>query len=85
MVRDMKKYFPFYLSFLEQYIVRELCRRFGIEPFDALQRFLNSETYRMVCNQELAMWEFPHHAILAMWECEQITGDPRNSLYIRGE
>ncbi len=39
----------------------------------------------MVCDQELAMWEFSHPAILSMWECEQITGDPRNSIYIRSE
>jgi hypothetical protein len=31
------------------------------------------------------MWEFSHPAILSMWECEQATGDPRNSVYIRGE
>ncbi len=85
MGRDMKSYFPFWLAFLDQYIVGELCRRFRMEPFDALQRFLKSETYRMVCDPELAMWEFPHHAILSMWECEQLTGNPRNSIYIRGE
>ena len=85
MVRDLKKFFPYYLGFVEQYVVGEICRRHGLEPFDALQRFLNSETYRMVSNFELAMWEFSHPAIVSMWECEQITGDPRNSIYIRSE
>ena len=85
MPKDMEKFFPHYLGFVEHYVVGELCSRYGIEPFEALRRFLNSETYRMICDPKLAMWEFSHPAILSIWECEQITGDPRNSIYIRGE
>ena len=85
MARDIKKFFPYYIGFVVQYVTAELCRRYGLEPFDALQKFLNSETYRMASDFELAMWDFPHHAIVSMWECEQITGDPRNSIYIRSE
>ncbi len=85
MDEKMKKFFPYYLGFVEKYVVGALCVRYGLEPFDALKRFLESETYRMVSDPELAMWEFSHPAILEMWECEQITGDPRNSVYIREE
>ena len=85
MVRDINKFFPYYLGFVEKYVTGELCIRYGLEPFDALQRFLNSKTYQMVCDKDLAMWEFSHPAILSIWECEQVTGDPRNSIYIRGE
>ena len=28
---------------------------------------------------------FPERAVFDMWEAEQITGDPRNSAYVRGE
>ena len=45
MVRDINKFFPYYLGFVEKYITGELCNRYGLEPFDALQRFLNSKTY----------------------------------------
>ena len=85
MDKDMQKFFPYYLGFVEQYVVGELCRRHGLEPFEALRRFLDSKTYRMVSDREMAMWEFSHPAILSMWECEQVTGDPRNSIYIRSE
>ncbi len=85
MVRDLKKFHPYYVGFVVKYVTGELCQRYGMEPFDALKRFLNSETYRMVCNLEMAMWEFSNPAILSIWECEQITGDPCNSIYIRGE
>jgi hypothetical protein len=85
MVRDLNKFYPFYLYFVEKYVTGELCCRYGLEPFEALGRFLNSETYKMLCDPELAMWEYPNYAILAIWECEQITGNPCNSVYIRGE
>ena len=42
-----------------------------------------SETYKMLRNPNLEMWEFSPLGIFDMWECEQITGDPRTSLYIR--
>jgi hypothetical protein len=56
----------------------------GIEPMDGLRLFLPSETYKMLCDPELNMWEFSPIAIFDMWENEIKTGDPRNSLYLRG-
>lgn len=56
-----------------------------IEPMDGLRLFVNSETYKMLCDDELDMWEFSPLAIYDMWENEIKTGDPRNSLYIRGD
>lgn len=35
----------------------------------------------MLENPELEMWEFCPDVIFEMWECEQITGNPRNSIY----
>ena len=48
-----------------------------------MRKFLASETYRMLRNPQLAMWDFSPVGVFDMWESEQITGDPRNSLYIR--
>ena len=73
------------MGFVEKYVTGELCSRYGLKPFDALQRFLNSKTYQMVCDKELAMWEFSDRAIFDIWEAERVTGDPRNSAYIRSE
>jgi hypothetical protein len=44
--------------------------------------FLNSETYDMLCDDSLNLWEFSPLAIYDMWENEIKTGDPRNSLYL---
>lgn len=57
----------------------------NISPMDGLRRFLDSETYGMLCDDELDMWEFSPLAIYDMWENEIKTGDPRNSFYLRGD
>ena len=31
------------------------------------------------------LWYFSNLAIFDMWEYEQATGDPKNSLYLRGD
>lgn len=52
---------------------------------EGLRLFLVSEIYMMLCDPELAMWEFSPLAIYDMWENEIQTGDPRNSLYLRAD
>lgn len=60
-----------------------ISQKYG-EPFSrSLRRFLSSETYRMLCDPDLEMFDFSPTGIFDMWECEQVTGDPRNSLYLR--
>ena len=57
----------------------------GISEMDALKLFLDSETHRMLSDDDLKMWYFSPLAIFDMWENEEATGDPRNSLYLRGD
>lgn len=52
---------------------------------DGLNLFLGSETHRMLTDASLKMWYFSPVATYDMWENEIVTGDPRNSLYIRGD
>ena len=47
--------------------------------------FLASETHEMLVDEDLKMWYFSPLALYDVWENEVITGDPRNSLYIRGD
>lgn len=56
-----------------------------IDPMDGLRLFLSSETYEMLCDDELELWEFSPLVIYDMWDNEIKTGDPRNSLYLRGD
>jgi hypothetical protein len=39
----------------------------------------------MLADSELEMWDFAPPAIFDIWETEQITGEPRNSQYLRSE
>lgn len=57
----------------------------NISPLEGLRLFLKSEVYLMLCDDDLDMWEFSPLALYDMWENEITTGDPRNSLYLRGD
>lgn len=55
----MSNIMPFILSHYNSEIVRRICSKYGIEPMEALRRFLFSETYRMLADEKLEMWDFP--------------------------
>lgn len=57
----------------------------NISEMDALRLFLDSKTHEMLTDDTLKLWHFSPLAIFDMWESEQATGDPRNSLYLRGD
>ena len=74
---------PFILSYYSREVVQKICNKYNLEPMNALRKFLFSETYRMLIDKRLEMWDFSPTGIFDMWEAEQVTGNPRNSLYIR--
>lgn len=79
----MKDYMPFFLDYYDKEVVNMIVEKYNISYMEALRRFLNSETYRMLKNINLEMWEFGCPAIFNIWECEQITGTPLESSYLR--
>ena len=79
----MNDLLPFVLSHYVCTIVQAICDKYNMKPMDALRKFLSSQTYRMLACEKYEMWDFSPLGIFDMWETEQITGDPRNSLYIR--
>lgn len=79
----MNTLMPFILSYYNAEIIKKICCKYGMEPMDALRKFLQSETYQMLIDEKLEMWEFSPLGIFDMWENEQITGTPQNSLYLR--
>jgi len=54
----------------------------GIDSMEGLRLFLNSQTYALLCEDELDMLRFSPLAVYDMWDNEVRTGDPRNSLYV---
>jgi len=60
-----------------------ISEKYGFNHLSALQKFWDSEIYQMMKDPELVMIEFSALAIFDMWEAESVTGDPRNSAYLR--
>ena len=79
----MKNEMPYILAYYNTEITKKINSKYGIEPLEALRMFVSSETYKMLSDEKLEMWEFSPIGIFDMWESERVTGNPRNSLYIR--
>ena len=75
----------FSLDYYNKDVIRRIMDKYGMKEMDAARAFLTSETHRMLENADMAMWEFSGIAVFDMWEAERITGDPRNSAYLRSE
>lgn len=72
------------LDYYDEEVCMLISEKYGFSPMEAFRKFIMSETYQMLSNPNLEMWDFGPPGIFDMWENELITGDPRNSLYIRG-
>lgn len=79
----MNKEMPYILSFYVEKVSLMIAEKYNMEPMTSLRELLYSKTYQMLSNPELEMWDFSPMGIFDMWESEQITGSPQNSLYLR--
>ncbi len=77
--------FPYFLNYYDKEVTGMISDKYGYDHMTALHKFLFSKTYTMLSDKALEMWEFGCPAIFDMWETEQVTGDPRNSVYLRGD
>ena len=75
----------FSLDCYNKNVIKMIMEKYGLTEMEAAREFLMSETHRMLEDADLAMWEFSARAIFDMWEVEKITGNPRNSVYLRSE
>lgn len=81
----MKKLAYFALDYYDRRVIRQIIEKYGMEPMEATRRFLISRTHELLEDAECGLWSFPERAVFDMWEAEQVTGDPRNSAFVRGE
>ena len=75
----------FSLDCYNKNVIKMIMEKYGLTEMEAAREFLMSETQRMLEDADMAMWEFSARAIFDMWEVEKITGNPRNSVYLRSE
>ena len=71
------------LFLYDREIVKLIKEKYNISAMIAFRKFINSETYKMLENKDLAMNYFATLAIFDMWEAEEVTGSPLNSVYLR--
>ena len=73
------------MDYYNKSVIKRIMEKYDMDQMDAARAFLSSKTHYMLENADMAMWEFSERAIFDMWEVEAVTGDPRNSVYLRSE
>ena len=73
------------VDYYDSEVVMMIVEKYGLSPMEALKEFVVSKTHEMLENEDCGMTEFGAEALFEIWECEKVTGDPKKSVYIRGE
>lgn len=81
----MKRLDPETIDYYNSEVVPMIAEKYGYSQMDALRAFVCSRTHEMLEHEDYGMTVFGAGAVFEIWETEKVTGDPRNSVYIRGE
>lgn len=73
---------PFLLSSYDSEVTERIMASTGLTFMESLRSLIFSETYKMLVDDEMRMFDFAPVSIFDMWECEMQTGNPRTSLYL---
>ena len=73
------------IIFFDKYVGKLIVEKYGLADKEALRLFISSETYQMILDTETELYKMSPYVLFDMWENEKVTGEPRNSQYIRGE
>lgn len=80
----MKRVDPYILDYYNNHVVQMISDKYGYSSMDALRLFTESKTHKMLEDEECGMTMFGAGGVFDIWEVESVTGDPRNSVYIKG-
>lgn len=81
----MKRLDPDIIDYYNGEVVQMISEKYGYCQMDALRAFVSSKTHEMLEDENCGLTSFGAGAVFEIWETEKVTGDPRNSVYIRGE
>lgn len=73
------------LDFFDRQVTQTISEKYGFSEISAIKSFIQSETYQMLSDPELELYKLSPRIIFDLWENEKVTGDPRNSLYLRSD
>ena len=71
------------LDYYDEEVSRFIMEKYGYDERKAFELFLNSQTYQMLVDPKMEMWQFGPEGIFNIWESEKVTGNPCNSAYLR--
>lgn len=71
------------LDFYDRQVSQLIIDKYGVSEREAVRSFIESETYQMLLDVELDIYKMSPRIVFDMWESEKVTGEPRNSQYIR--
>jgi hypothetical protein len=81
----MERLMPDVVKYYDREVTQLIADKYGFTPMEALRSFLSSETHAMLEDKTCGMTDFGPYGIFDIWEAERVTGNPRNSVYIRAE
>lgn len=73
------------IDYYNEEVIKMIADKYGYTLMSALREFVSSKTHEMLENDECGLIQYGAGAIFEIWESEKITGNPCNSIYIRGE
>ena len=73
------------IIFFDKYVGKLIVEKYVLADKEAIRLFISSETYQMLLDTETELYKMSPYVLFDMWENEKVTGEPRNSQYIRGE
>ena len=81
----MSRISPDMAEYYDVEVVKMISEKYGYSPMEALRLFVCSKTHEMLEKEEHGFLSFGAGAVFDIWEAEKVTGDPKNSVYIREE
>jgi hypothetical protein len=73
------------LYFFDLWVIPKICETYNIDEKTASRNFIYSQTYEMLCDEELKLFRESPYFIFDMYKNEVEKGDPRKSSYIKGD
>ncbi|NBI13173.1 hypothetical protein GVX81_06020 [[Haemophilus] felis] len=73
------------LDFFDRQVGQLIIDKYGFTELEAINAFIQSETYKMLIDPDLELYKVSPYILFDLWENEKITGNPRNSAYIRSD
>lgn len=71
------------MFFYDNWIIPVIAEEYGIDESEAVKKFIFSQTYQMLLDEENKLFRESPLVLLDMYKTEQETGNPRLSTYIQ--